>query len=151
MSKQVVDLSEHEHPFLGIIILGDTEVFYTNQMGGTACGHPRVEGLYIPLVLSGEAPSRLRDRRSNLWVGYEQTAVRVCLEMLGVDHVLAPVSYEEQSAAAFLDCIDADSRVWGEAWIPVKVIPAEDRHATNAALLNDFVLHYGILTYNNSD
>ena len=152
MTKRIIDLSVLENDFLGLIILEPTGVRYTNQMGGTACGHPWVEGLYIPLIQRSEGPDWLRDRRENLWVRYDTKAVQACLKEMELDDILAPVHFEEQSAAAFLDCVEPASRVWGEAWVPVKVLPVmEDEYPFNTTLVKDFAHHYGILTYNNSD
>lgn len=35
---------------LGLIVLGESGVLYTNQTGGYACLHPAAEGWYVPLV-----------------------------------------------------------------------------------------------------
>lgn len=35
---------------LGIIIPFPSGIFYSNQTGGTACVHPKVEGVYIPIA-----------------------------------------------------------------------------------------------------
>jgi hypothetical protein len=37
-------------PGLGLILLGESGVLYTNQTGGYACLHPAAEGWYVPLV-----------------------------------------------------------------------------------------------------
>lgn len=37
-------------PGLGLIVLGQSGVLYTNQTGGYACLHPAAEGWYVPLV-----------------------------------------------------------------------------------------------------
>jgi hypothetical protein len=37
-------------PGLGLIVLGESGVLYTNQTGGYACLHPAAEGWYVPLV-----------------------------------------------------------------------------------------------------
>lgn len=34
---------------LGIIVAYPTGIFISNQVGGTACLHPKIEGIYLPL------------------------------------------------------------------------------------------------------
>jgi hypothetical protein len=41
---------------VGLIVLDETGVRYTNQVGGTACGHPVATGFYVPLRLHSEIP-----------------------------------------------------------------------------------------------
>lgn len=34
----------------GLVILCSSGVFYSNQSGGTACLHPSIEGIYVPIA-----------------------------------------------------------------------------------------------------
>lgn len=44
----LIDLCSHDFKDeVGIILCGNTEVFYTNQTGGVACHHPQAEGVLV--------------------------------------------------------------------------------------------------------
>ena len=55
---------ELEHG-VGLIILRPSGVLWTNQVGGTGCEHPYVEGIYVPLG-GGDSTEQclLGDRKS---------------------------------------------------------------------------------------
>lgn len=46
----------------GLLVAAPTGVRYTNQVGGTACAHPVLEGFFVPLILDAEI--------TDLFVGY---------------------------------------------------------------------------------
>jgi len=48
---KTIELDERDGDFFGIIVPGATGVLYTNQVGGTSCAHPKLEGTYYPLWL----------------------------------------------------------------------------------------------------
>ena len=47
MQNSRIDL--YESVGLGLIICCDSSVIYSNQTGGSACLHPEIEGVFIPL------------------------------------------------------------------------------------------------------
>jgi len=56
MTKTTIDLSCGD--YFGIILPRSTGVFFTNQVGGHACDHPELEGLFIPLDDGLDRPTR---------------------------------------------------------------------------------------------
>lgn len=111
-----------------VIIQMKTGVWFTNQVGGTSCQHPSVEGVMIPLLWS-EVPLN-SEFLDDVGSDYSSERVRQFLIECGLDEQLEP---------------DQDATEVMEAWVPVVV-------SENCQLsLQPFVGMKAILTYGNSD
>jgi hypothetical protein len=130
-----IELWGLESNFLGFLGAHTSGVTWTNQTGGTACLHPSIEGIFIPLPV--------------FWLS-------------DYDPTLNCASLTEQMVQEFLDASPElasrfepipkfpTSEASGEAWIPVRV-KALQGHDMYRELLLPFVGKTGILTYPNSD
>ena len=107
--------------------------------------HPDAEGVFVPLTYDGAYPESLRNVWHKDWTMYDENRVASYLRILHLNHCFEPVSEDDQP----LEGLRA-LQGWGEAWIPVKIKKVEAQFQHNE-LLKDFVGHYGILTYANSD
>ena len=134
---QEVDLSRYDEFFfdmaLFVILEEPTGVLYTNQVGGTACLNPEVEGFLVPLT------------------GWEPDYNDPMLDRVSVgNYPLDPNAmhrmFERLEVASLFDLrhdLDTEELV-AEAWIPVRVRPGDH-------ILKDFAGQKAILTYTNSD
>lgn len=145
MKKAHVNLMMHASEMLGLIVLMPSGVVFTNQTGGTACMHPDAEGIFVPLYFSGKWPIELESFWWKGWEHYDSPQVQVCLDGMELNHILEPVPLTDFRMTTL-----AELDGWGEAWIPVRIKEAPE-HTDNWEALHDFVGHYAILTYSNSD
>ena len=134
-----------DQDFTGVIILDESGQIWSNQVGGTACMHPKAKGIFINL------PSyRFDTGMDNPWndfVGsqenpYDPAYVQEFLDYSGCDQIVEPLTQEEYQS------IPDGSRRCCEAWIPVKV---RDVGVVLPVSLEPFRGRIGIITHENSD
>ncbi len=139
MDKQLVRLWNTNG--IGIIIFCDSNVFYTNQVGGIACNHPMVEGVYVPLVERNiDLEEELMDYFSKIgWYcdGLEEGIAE------HIDIILAKSSITKK--------VKVDRELLKEskeAWVYVKI---DNSIKELYPLFENFSSNSGILTWRNSD
>lgn len=103
-----------------VIVCKQTGVYYSNQVGGTACAHPEVEGFLIPM-----------DR----FHGYEEDISKLTLDAWGrgsLDRMLSDVEKDQlEELVQGFQAVGCDWRpaldrdrlkdgACGEAWVPVR-------------------------------
>lgn len=119
----------------GVIVEMPTGVRWSNQTGGTACHHPEVEGVFVPMPSVQPQFDPLIDE----WgVAYDPDRVLAWLMEADLDDVFEPRAEPP-----------SDVEELQEAWIPVRIrsfIP-EGR----AIQLATFLGKNAIITYPNSD
>lgn len=135
MDKPLLDLFPFDSDSSGIVIVCNTGIRWTNQAGGTTCAQTEAEGIFIPLPAFLESSLEiLRDR----W------------------HLdAADIKYVRRFLAEELDqLMEYDpTMVGGEAWVPVRILPAIVNMAIEpwADNLKPFAGYNGFLVYQNSD
>lgn len=126
---------------MGLIVKAPTGVVYGNQVGGTACGQPQTEGLYVPL---GSDDRIKEDPLLNLWdePWDEDIAARV--------RKLLDTCYSDQHTETLSEWLEPDPEGGpvSEAWVPVR-IKADAKHPP--AAVENLLGRRAILTYGNSD
>lgn len=128
---------------VGIIVPCKSGVVWSNQVGGTACFHPEVEGIFIPLP----------DNRCFV-DGYDKDGFGVIRERCEVKHPESSELILKFLKATGLNKLfemrlNMKGVVMHEAWVPLK-IKKKLAHPPHE-LLNDFRGRDVILTYENSD
>jgi hypothetical protein len=102
--------------FFGAIVLQKTGVWWSNQVGGTACAHPKVEGFYVPIRMQdvdtyGESIVDLA------WHAYDEDLVKEWLTEYQWSYWFEPIP------ADVLDGLLEPEKTIYEAWMPVRVRP----------------------------
>ena len=145
MTDILVELFNNHDHFGFILFDENSEISWSNQVGGTQCGHPQVKGHYIPLdcfprpARNDSPPDRLIDFYENRPVKYNHGLVTAWLDdFCPLDVLFRPLTPLEVGK---LPC----RVVLAEAWVPVVVLP------TSSELLGSFVGRMGAITYSNSD
>lgn len=129
---------------LGLVLLKNTGIWWTNQVGGHMCSHPEVEGVYIPLTSDmtedNWAPCRtLELRLTEITENYAHGDFT--LEM--ADAIDAALANIEATEGLRVDRVNLDE--CSEAWVFVDVLQdAEGYH-------EGFAPCKGVLTWQNSD
>lgn len=125
---------------LTLIVRRPTGVVFTNQVGGIACLHPRIEGVLIPLHTHPMAPDDPLENYYESSLFPEEslpstrcTRIREWLQWADLLDVFEPVGDIELA----------------EAWIPVRIL--QEPHEGYIPMLGAFRGQTGILTYENSD
>ncbi len=116
--KPVVELAR-DFPFYGIVIEAPTGVLYTNQCGGTACVHPKIEG-YLMLIDFFDTEHGAGAELEGYW--FYDKHLRPDADLLdGLDRQIRLTCICYQNAGIRLDRQRAEDPdvEWGEAWIPV--------------------------------
>ena len=138
-----IDLACVDHDYRALLFKGETEIVYSNQVGGTSCSHPLVEGFFV--LLNGAGPDEgqdpFYDDGPTEYREDHRLNVSILIDNLGLADVLEPPEVGELSEEWWSTIC--------EAWVPVKV--REDAKGYNAAPLEDLKGRIGILTYPNSD
>ena len=138
-----IDLACVDHDYCALLFKGETEITYSNQIGGTCCSHSLVEGFFVLLNGGGpgESDDPFYDRGPMTYRDEHKLDVSILIDNLGLEDTLeAP------------DPCELSEEWWREiceAWIPVKV--REDAKGYNAGPLENLKGRLGILTYPNSD
>ena len=133
-----IELWDLGSEYLGLIIPADTGISYTNQVGGTYCGHPVVEGFYVPLPtgwLVAEANEFIRDFFFNNPTQAEVDA-----------HCGKFLSAGDGFLEAYFDVPTAQVPFMAEAWMPVLV-----KENKSFLTTHQVAGHIGYLTWSNSD
>lgn len=114
----------------GVIVLLETGVSWTNQVGGTMCSHPTAVGVFLPMWEFTNAGDPLFEQ----YIDWDNSCLDIVAEFLratGLDWAFEP------RLADFV----------AEAWVPVRFLPA----ASSNPMFAGFVGRDGFLTYPNSD
>lgn len=130
-----IDLWDNESP--GLIIACKSGVTYTNQVGGYACRHPEIEGVFVPL------PAGISEKLEAYFTGPKWNGR--CYDEI------------DEETASFIDsvlnavdlagslCVDRERLTEScEAWIWVKL-------SMNSLLWLGLNEGEGVLTWSNSD
>lgn len=54
-----IDLACVDHDYRALLFKGETEIMYSNQIGGTCCSHSLIEGFFV--LLNGAGPDEKDD------------------------------------------------------------------------------------------
>lgn len=145
---KLVHLWEFESElFAGFLYPCNSGVQWSNQVGGTSCGHPIIEGIFVPLppVMSKRG---VRDPLEDEYIShpmYEYGHKKLVDQFLDV-HKLTDwfeplTSWHE---------VPGSQRLVAEAWVPVRVKHVQ-QYAEMGTVLRPFSGEAVILTYANSD
>ncbi|MDH7447638.1 DUF6210 family protein [Aquimarina sp. 2201CG14-23] len=137
---------------LGIVIEFPTGVLITNQTGGTACLHPKMEGVYVPFAnYYKEASKEFLSPEIALIDYFKSAKYKGSGAIKGID--LEDVAIINEILTQFrlhkMITIDLEKlQESHEAWIYIKIRPDSD-----LGILNGFSEHVskGVLTWSNSD
>lgn len=133
-SKPLVDLLDFDG--LGLIISFPSGVIYTNQVGGYACLHPEVEGVFVPLPVGHKKILfALQTHFSGNWHHLEEKDADVIDKLLRSDDF----GYIKVDRNRLSDSF--------ESWIYVEI----DEIKETFPLIGGFEKPSGILTWANSD
>ena len=126
---------------MGLIIKAKTGVLYGNQVGGTACGQPRVEGFYVPLGIDDRIKD---DPLCDCWEEPWDDGITHSV------NVLLRETYAEEMGEPLSDWLepDPDGGPVSEAWVPVRIKADAKLPAT---VVENLLGYSAILTYGNSD
>lgn len=130
--------------YVGILFSGDTGVVYSNQVGGTGCCHPSIEGFFVPLDVGApdETNDPLYDTYLDPYTRADMDKATALIALLGLEG--------ELEAPAPREC--PEGQKIGEAWVPVKVKEDGSGSLTSRfGVLHDLRGRVGVLTYPNSD
>ena len=140
------ELWEFGHPqFFGAIVEMRTGVRWSNQTGGTACGHPSTEGIFVPFI--SNAPGGSEDTSvffNDYGLAYAPEKVTKFLRDLGIEEMFEPLTKEEADAGKYFI---------SEAWVPVRIKKIEEPcyQFRGARPLLPFAGKIAIITHANSD
>lgn len=136
----------------GIIIPASSDMTWTNQVGGIACFHPKMDGIFVPLGIVRHGKSDpIEDvclfdpDEAKLEDCYDEMLVWQFLKSIGEHRQFRPLTDEEFGLNRRL--LGEDFYL-AEAWVPVFVLRNE---RPCRAALRQLAGHVGILTYPNSD
>ncbi|MCB1277693.1 DUF6210 family protein [Prosthecobacter sp.] len=131
-----IDLWDNDLP--GLIIACKSGVTYTNQVGGYACRHPEIEGVFVPLP--GSMSEKLDAHFTGpKWCGHCYDAIDDETAST-VDEILAELAFVSTTVRVDRKKL-ADSC---EAWIWVTI-------SSNGYLWPGLSEENGVLTWGNSD
>lgn len=133
---ETVNLWELENLF-GMIVRKATGFQWSNQVGGTACSHPVVEGIFIPLPREWFEVNSIE----NDW-GHAKGEGDLKAHNKEVVKRFLDKNSEIQKRFVFDE--DFNGNV-AEAWVPLKVKSSEDE------ILKPFFGQSVVVTYENSD
>jgi hypothetical protein len=114
--ENVIQLWAMEPDFFGVLVPMPTGIRWSNQVGGTCCYHPEVEGLYVPLPISMEdREDVLLDWGSHHdYQGEGLPRIRSWLSVLTREGLDLDEAFEVRPTYPEGEC-------WGEAWVPVRI------------------------------
>lgn len=128
-----IDLLDHQADhFIAFLLPCPSGIQWTNQVGGTMCCHPSIEGILIPVQGMLDERDPLLDYAGT----YDAELVRRFLSVMELDHLFRPLPDGTTTWN--------ESRLY-EAWVPVQVVQ------NSFSSLEGLVGRIGILTYANSD
>ncbi len=137
---------------LGIVIEYPTGVMISNQTGGTACLHPKCEGIYVPLAndYNEEAKTFLSPEieLSNYFRGAKYSGIGatngIDLEDVKIINQILSITRLSQFIAIDLERLDESH----EAWVRIKISNTKDIDVLHG--FDNYPLN-GVLTWANSD
>lgn len=134
ITKPVITINSDS---FGLIIIKPTGVLYTNQVGGTACLHPVVEGVYVPFD-----NDMINLQEFDCFNGYG------VLQEEQLNHIEKIITSNKQ-----LSFLSVNRKLKSyEAWVNVIVKePTWPRNMPELSILAGFGDCQGILTWPNSD
>lgn len=145
----------------GIIIPSSSGTTWTNQVGGIACFHPKMEGIYIPLGIvktfrGGTDPIESvckydpdqGPEGTSYAHSYDEMLVWQFLKSIGEHDQFRPLTEEEYELNRRLL---GDDFYLAEAWVPVFVLKKAHADKVRTEALRPLAGMIGILTYPNSD
>ena len=124
--------------FSGIIVPLKTGVIWTNQVGGTYCGHPELEGIFLPAVGEIDDDLSLSDLYQET---YDLNLVQRFLNIWGLEDLFIPANPDDLSEAL------GPAAILAEAWVPLRINP-ECKVCHFEPFKHQKVV---VLTYENSD
>lgn len=139
-----------QHDLCGVIFPEMSGVHWTNQCGGTACAHPSLEGIYVPVGV-GRDPREDKILYDYYGAGYDAELVQEFLDWLLVKW-LEPIP-EGRGEELFVDnLVSGPVLPLYEAWVPV-LVNDEVKDITSHApkTMELFAGKIGVFTYYNSD
>jgi hypothetical protein len=131
----------------GVIIPALTGIIWSNQVGGTACDHPEVEGIFVPLLGKGA----LGERNDPLFEHWKEPPTSPLIERWIAAHGFS-ASFQTPRKADLVE-MAADypdlppSAFAAEAWVPLIIKTGRDFPQQ----LAPFVGKLCFATYGNSD
>lgn len=128
--------------YYGIIMLEESGIEWTNQVGGTCCWHPKAEGVFIPLGYEPD-PDPLLDTWFDDDYSLYSLTVEEYINKTGQDNMFRILTPEEYNS------LPDSARGFGEAWIPVVVQEFDNPYSYPQ--FKTFSNRIGIITYENSD
>jgi hypothetical protein len=132
--KPIIDLFKFDS--LGLIILFPSGVIYTNQVGGYACLHPEIEGIFLPLSIGHKKVLfALQQHFNGSWNHIEKSDAEIVDKLLHNDEFRFIKVDRTKLEESF------------EAWIYVEI----EKLSETLPLLKGFGKAKGILTWQNSD
>jgi len=141
---KLVHLWEFESDFLGFIYPCKSGIVWSNQVGGISCGHPEIEGVYVPLP----SPKFKDDPLVDYYMSRHSSEYNykgLITQFLDVYHLS-----EWFSPLSDWNDVPGIQQLVAEAWIPVRVKPIV-QYSNFATVLRPFTGEAVILTYPNSD
>ena len=151
MNKPLIELWDSVG--LGIIIEFPTAVMISNQTGGIACLHPKIEGIYLPLANDySEENKEFLSPEIELINYFKGSKYKGAGAIKGIDIEDAKKIDSIMTHSRLDKLIEIDLNRLAEsheAWIRIKI-----HKDTNIDLIQGFDNHFplnGILTWSNSD
>lgn len=150
-------LSMWDYPHLALIVLGPGP-YWSNQVGGTACFHPRAQGIYIPLPANYDV-GQTDPLYDYYCLPYDKELVDEFLRSLHPNEfreifkIIPEDRYDE--ARQLLGYRPTSKLELNEAWVPLVLDFSETEHGNEYDFLNRNLKQFDgrivILTYENSD
>jgi hypothetical protein len=137
----------------GFLIPAPTGIIWTNQVGGTLCAHPEIEGLFIPAEFHNYTPFNyscgdVRDMYADTYdeyLGIARTARSSFQKSTN-----GALDYVQELSKEEFEALPPSARVGAEAWVPF-VLLGQKTHRTLPPELKPFEGQVVIVTWRNSD
>ena len=139
-----------EQDFLGLIYPCSSGFYWRNQVGGTQCAYPRLEGIYVPLP---DAGPRVDENPMYDWYvtseeSYQERALPIIQKFLATSEFLSEWFKPLESWA---EVPEYTPKFVAEAWVPVRCVEGSHDHYIYEHLLRPFFGKMVVLTHPNSD
>jgi hypothetical protein len=156
MDKVTVELYDVVN-LSGIIVPRNTGIVWENQAGGTACAHPKLEGVFVPLACfmpwGNEIPDPLLDHVGSRYIS---KLVDKFLDATDLRSWFRSLTTKE--AHELLPHFDKSDCYLYEAWVPAYICTEDEVIAQRDPIRRGlphvtpaFGGGWGVLVYNNSD
>lgn len=141
-----VDLGIFEEDFFGLILPGPSGVVWRNQVGGAACSHPELEGIFVPLPM--HLPDASEDPLRDVYMTERNGDYSTIL----VQQFLDSEGWLAECFEPLEQWADVPSpRLLAEAWVPVRVRGHMPPDGGDSDILAPFLGREVVLVYTNSD